>query len=107
MSNDQQVIEARNWGEESSITPLRDSNINLGDKLLSPYWYGMNDTIVWLMVIGVAVMNSVIVDSLSIFFLTFLLGAPCFVMPTKKWYHLGIDKLPVCFALLCTLFYLL
>ena len=107
MSDDLQVNETRNWGRESSITPLRDSNINLGDKLLSPYWYGMNDTIVWLMVIGVAVLNGVITDSLSIFFLTFLLGAPCFVIPTKKWYHLGIDKLPVCFALLCTLFYLL
>ena len=102
-----QGIEVVNTGEEKSFVPLRESNLNIRDRLLSPYWYGLNDIIVWLMVTGVAIVNGLLTQSLSIFFLTYILGAPCFIIPTKKWYRLGIDKLPVCFALLCTLFYLL
>ena len=99
-------VEDANIGRENSITPLRESNMNIREKLSSPYWYGLNDTFVWLGVAGVAILNGWLTHSLAIFFLTYILGAPCYIIPTRKWYHLGIDKLPVCFALLCTLFYL-
>ena len=99
-------VEDANTGRENSITPLRESNMNIREKLSSPYWYGLNDTFVWLGVAGVAILNGWLTHSLAIFFLTYILGAPCYIIPTRKWYHLGIDKLPVCFALLCTLFYL-
>ena len=107
MSRSLQAIEDVNKAEGNVVTPLRLSNINIRERLMSPYWYGLNDTIVCLMVAGVAIVNGLLTQSVSIFFLTFILGAPSFVIPTRKWYHLGIDKLPVCFALLCTLFYLL
>ena len=100
-------VEGTNTERENSIISLRESNMNIREKLSSPYWYGLNDTFVWLGVAGVAIVNGWLTHSLAIFFLTYILGAPCYIIPTRKWYHLGIDKLPVCFALLCTLFYLL
>ena len=100
------VIEDVNKREKNAIIPLRESNINIRERLSSPMRYGKNDIIVWLMVFGIAIVNGWLTQSLSIFFLIVLLGVLCYVIPTKKWYHLGIDKLPVYCALLCTLFHL-
>ena len=107
ISKDIGVIEDVNKRENNSSIPLRESNINIRERLSSPMQYGKNDIIVWLMVFGIAIVNGWLTQSLSIFFWTVLLGVLCYVIPTKKWYHLGIDKLPVYCALLCTLFHLL